>query len=49
MCFNYSYILDGLESINSNEIFIGISEDRPALLKATNDDSYIYVLMPIRI
>ncbi len=49
MCFNYSYILDGLESINNNEVFVGISEDSPALLKATNDDSFIYVLMPIRI
>jgi len=49
MCFNYSYILDGLESINSEEIFMGISEDSPALIKATADDSYIYVLMPIRI
>lgn len=49
MCFNYSYILDGLESISNNDVFIGVSEDSPALLKATNDESFIYVLMPIRI
>jgi len=49
MCFNYSYILDGLESINSEEVFVGISEDSPALIKSVSDDSFIYVLMPIRI
>jgi len=49
ICFNYSYILDGLESVNSDEIFMGISEDSPALIKSTSDDSFIYVLMPIRI
>ncbi len=49
ICFNYSYILDGLESINNEEIFMGISEDSPALIKSTSDDNFVYILMPIRI
>ena len=49
ICFNYSYILDGLDCINSDEVFFGINEDSPALIKSTGDDNFIYVLMPIRI
>jgi DNA polymerase-3 subunit beta len=49
ICFNYSYIIDGLDGVDSEEVFFGINEDSPAIIKATNDDNFIYVLMPIRI
>jgi len=48
--FNYRYLLDGLNNINSNQVFIGFNQDTgPALLKASDDGSYIYILMPIKI
>lgn len=49
VCFNYSYILDGLEELTNEDIFFGINEDGPALIKSSVDENYIYVLMPIRI
>ncbi len=49
ICFNYSYILDGLDGAGSDEVFFGINEDSPALIKSTNEENFIYVLMPIRI
>lgn len=49
MCFNYSYIMDGLDGVDSEDVFFGINEDSPALIKSTNSEDFIYVLMPIRI
>jgi len=49
LSFNFRYLLDGLESIPDEEIFIGVSgESSPALLRSQTDESLIYVLMPIR-
>ena len=49
LSFNFRYLLDGLESIQDEEIFIGVSgESSPALLRSKTDESLIYVLMPIR-
>ncbi len=49
LCFNYSYIIDGLEGVDSEEVFFGVNEDSPALIKSTQTEDFIYVLMPIRI
>lgn len=49
LSFNYRYLLDGLESISEEEVFMGVSGDNsPALIRSLKDDSFIYVLMPIR-
>lgn len=47
--FNWKYLLDGVRAVSGKEIMIGLNgEDKPALIKAVNDDSYFYILMPIR-
>ncbi len=48
--FNFKYLLDSLKPIKSDEVFIGFNENNtPTLIKDKNDESYIYILMPIKI
>ncbi len=48
--FNYKYLLDGLKPIKSEKVFLGINKNsKPSLIKDVEDDSYIYILMPIKI
>jgi len=48
--FNYRYLLDGLNNISSNEVFMGFNDDNsPSLIKSPEDSSYLYILMPIKI
>ena len=48
--FNYKYLLDGLKPIKSEKVFLGINKDsKPSLIKDIEDDSYLYILMPIKI
>jgi len=47
--FNYRYLLDGLGNINTKQIFLGlISDASPAVMKPVGDESYVYLVMPIR-
>jgi len=47
--FNYRYLLDGLQNIQANKIKILVnSESSPAIFKPTNQDEYLYLVMPIR-
>lgn len=47
--FNYKFLLDGLSSIKSSEVFLGLSEEEgPAALKPIGDESFVYILMPIK-
>lgn len=47
--FNFRYLLDGLESISGDTVAISMSgEHAPALLQSPNDETFLYVLMPIR-
>lgn len=47
--FNYKYLADGVQNIKSSEIIFEVSkEDGPCLLKPVGDESYIYVVMPIK-
>ena len=47
--FNYRYLLDGLGNIGTKQIFLGlISDASPAVMKPVGDESYIYLVMPIR-
>ena len=46
---NYRYFLDGLNIIESEFITLQtINNNTPCALKAENDDSYLYIVMPIR-
>lgn len=47
--FNYRYILESLTNMASKQIFLGLnSESAPAVLKPVGDDSYVYIVMPIK-
>lgn len=47
--FNFRQILDGLEQMSGNDVFLNISGDNsPALIKSTQNNGFIYILMPIR-
>jgi len=47
--FNHRFLLDGLSNIKSSEIVFELSGDSgPGVLKPVGDDSYIYVVMPIK-
>lgn len=48
--FNYRYLSDALEALNSEETTLSlIDETRPALLQDDTDPSFFTILMPIRI
>lgn len=47
--FNYRYILDGLNSLREEDVFWGCnSENTPTLIRNKDDNSFIYIVMPIR-
>lgn len=51
--FNYRFLLDGLESIETNQISFALSQEKegeegPALLRPVEDETYLYVVMPIQ-
>ncbi len=46
---NYRYLLDGFNNIDTENIIIEIIDSNtPCLIKPENDDSYIYIVMPIK-
>lgn len=48
--FNFRYFLEGLSSLEEEEIFLGLnSENAPTMLRNKGDEDFKYVLMPIRI
>lgn len=47
--FNLKYLLDGVRAEDNDQIFLGINEDnKPALIKTPNSNSYFYILMPVK-
>ncbi len=47
--FNWKYLLEGLAYFKSSEIVIGLNkEESPIIIKPKGDESYFYILMPIR-
>jgi len=46
---NYRYLLDGFNNINTENVVIKvINNTTPCVLKPEKDDSYVYIVMPIR-
>lgn len=46
--FNWRYLLDGLKTLKTEDVYLGLNEDnKPAIIKAINDASYFYIIMPI--
>lgn len=49
VAFNWHYLLDGLKAVNQEDVFFGVnSSAKPALLRGSEDNSYFYILMPIK-
>jgi len=49
MVVNYRYLLDGLNNIDSNYILIElVNGNTPCILKPEKDETYQYIVMPIR-
>lgn len=47
--FNWKFLLDGIKSLDSENIFLGLNgDDRAVLIKSPGDVSYFYILMPIK-
>lgn len=48
--FNWRYLLDGLKTIDSENVVFGVNNStQPAIIKSTEDNSHFYILMPIKI
>ena len=49
VAFNSRYLLDGISSVEGEEVEIHFAGAvNPALLKSPEDDSFVYVVMPVR-
>ncbi len=49
LVFNWRYLIDGLKPIHAEHFSFGINGDaKPAVLRAGEDASYLYVVMPIK-
>jgi len=47
--FNYRYLLEGLANIGTKQVFLGMNSDsNPAVFRPIGDESYIYLVMPIK-
>ena len=47
--FNYKYLLDGLQTVQSDNIFLEInSSNSPVILKDEKDKDFLYLIMPIK-
>ncbi len=46
---NFRYLLDGLNNMNTEKVVIELSDSNtPCIIKPENDDSYLYIIMPIK-
>ncbi len=47
--FNYKFLIEGLEEMTTPEVIFKISgEEKPALIKPLGDESFLYIVMPLR-
>jgi len=50
VAFNPEYLVDGLEASPGDEIRLEtIDSLKPAILRSTGDDQFLYLLMPVRV
>ena len=48
--FNYKYLLDGLNSVNTKKVFLGLNgEASPGIIKPEGESDFVYVVMPIKL
>lgn len=47
--FNWRFLLDGIKTGTTKEVYLGLNgSEKPALIKNPEDESYLYILMPIK-
>ncbi len=47
--YNYKYLMDGFNSVTGDEVTLCANdENSPSVIKSSVDDSFIYIIMPIR-
>ncbi len=47
--FNYKFLIDGISSIKSKNLTMDLNgEDGPAVIKPVGDNTYLYLVMPIK-
>ncbi|MFH1461179.1 MAG: DNA polymerase III subunit beta [Patescibacteria group bacterium] len=47
--FNHRYVLDGLNNIYSDKVVLGLNENaKPAIIRPVGDNTYTYIVMPIK-
>ena len=50
VAFNPAYLIDGVEAIASDEVVLStVDALKPATLRPTESDDYLYLLMPVRV
>ena len=50
VAFNPAYLIDGIEAVTGDEVLLEtIDALRPAVLRATEGDEFLYLLMPVRV
>lgn len=49
IAFNWHYFLDGLKVVEQENLIFGVNDNnKPSVLKSSEDGSYFYILMPIK-
>lgn len=50
IAFNYNFVLDGLNSITSDTVEIDFfGPMKPGILRSTNEENFLYLIMPVRV
>ena len=50
IAFNYAYVLDGLGSIATDEVYLEVlSSLKPGIFRALEPENFLYLVMPVRI
>jgi DNA polymerase-3 subunit beta len=50
VAFNPTYLIDGLDAVTTDDVVLQVTDAvKPATIKGVADDSYLYLLMPVRV
>lgn len=50
IAFNYTFILDGLHAISSSTLYFDLfGAMKPGILRATEEENFLYLIMPVRV
>lgn len=50
IAFNPAYLIDGVEAVSGDEVIIEVADSaKPATVRAVEDETYRYLLMPVRV